>query len=115
MGTLVVMLVLGLLAWLWMDALRARERVLALCKDASQDLGVQLLDQTVAMVQMGLGRNEYGRIQIRRRYQFEFSTNGHDRLTGHAVLFGKRLELLQMDFPDGAVILPVSQAGAGLY
>lgn len=115
MGTLLVMLLLGLLAWLWMDGLRARERVLALCKEASRDLGVQFLDQTVVMVQMGLGRSEYGRVQIRRRYQFEFSTNGQDRLTGHAVLFGNRLELLQMDFPDGTVILPVSQAGAGLY
>jgi hypothetical protein len=115
METLLAILLLGLLAWLWVDGLRAREQVLRRCTDASRRLGVQLLDQTVSLVRMGSGRDPSGRLRIRRTYQFEFSTDGQDRLQGYAVVLGDRVELMQMDLPDGSVILPEARVDGRLY
>ena len=104
MTTLLAILAVGAVYWFWSDSLRAREQALRVCAGACRQLDVQLLDQTVAVYRLGVGRDGHGRLRLRRFYGFEFSTDGADRYPGHAVILGQVLELLQMDHPDGPVI-----------
>lgn len=104
MTTLLAIFALGAVLWFWSESLRARERALRVCAGACRQLDVQLLDQTVAVYKLGLGRDGQGRLRLRRYYGFEFSTDGANRYRGHAVWLGRALELLQMDHPDGPLI-----------
>ena len=104
MTTLLTVFALGVVVWFWSDSLRAREQALRVCAAACRQTDVQLLDQTVAVYRLGVGRDGRGRLRLRRFYGFEFSMDGADRYRGHAVLLGHALELLQMDHPHGPII-----------
>jgi hypothetical protein len=82
------LLVIAIVAWFWMDSLRARERALAACARACAERNVQLLDQTVALSRLSLKRHPQGRVRLWRVYVFEYSTDGVDRRQGRATLFG---------------------------
>ncbi len=82
-----------------------RERALRVCAAACRQTNAQLLDQTVSLVRVGVGRNSGHRVLLRRRYKFEFSTDGVNRWQGRVTLLGQILESVQMDYPEGATIL----------
>lgn len=87
-----VTLALFLLAgWFWMDSMRAREVALDAGRRACAAERVQFLDWTVATRSMRLGRDEEGRLRIKRIYEFEFSDTGDNRLKGAITLVGDRL------------------------
>lgn len=115
-NTLLALFFVGVLAWFWSDSLRARERALRVCSGACRQVDVQLLDQTVAVSRLSLGRDPAGRVRVRRFYTFEFSTNGAQRFRGYAVLLGRIVEYVHMDHPDGPVIQgPGTGAGQRYY
>ncbi len=101
---LAILIALGL-AWFWSDSLKARERALQICANACLQMDVQLLDETVAVARLGMGRNGDGRLALRRYYVFEFSIDGTRRWRGRAVLLGRAVEMVQLDHPDGTTIL----------
>ena len=103
-STLIALAAVGVVMWYWSDSLRTREQALRICADACQQMNVQLLDQTVAVRKLSIGRDVGGRLRLRRDYGFEFSIDGAERFRGHAVLLGRSLEVVQMQHPDGAVI-----------
>ncbi|HET8552436.1 MAG TPA: DUF3301 domain-containing protein [Gammaproteobacteria bacterium] len=105
MGIILVIVIAVATGWLWNDTLKAREQMLARCRRACNDLAMQLLDETVAVHRVGFGRTDRGRIALRRTYEFEFSADGKDRWAGRAILLGRRLEMLQMETPDGLTIV----------
>ncbi|MEX0901025.1 MAG: DUF3301 domain-containing protein [Gammaproteobacteria bacterium] len=84
------------LVWFWVDSMRARERAVALCANLCRTHGVQLLDQTVALSNLGFARNPRGRLQLRRRYRFEFTRSGAARDSGTIVMLGSRMETAEM-------------------
>jgi len=86
-----------LAAVLWTDSLRAREHAVAAGRAACARYGVQLLDETVAFGRLGLGRDEGGRLRLRRTYQFEFSDTGDNRRQGAIVMLGAQVEDLQLE------------------
>jgi hypothetical protein len=100
-GTWLLLLAMGTAVWAWMDALSARERAIrhgqALCLEA----GVQLLDQTVSLRRLRVGRRE-GLPTLLRRYGFEVSLDGSDRHRGHLDLCGHRLEAWSLPLGDDA-------------
>lgn len=110
MPTLWALLIIALAFWFWSDSLRARERVLRACRLACQQLEVQLLDQTVALSKLRLGRNSQGRWHLRRLYAFEFSTDGVQRYQGRAALHGKVMQYVHLDHPDGSTFLQLKPA-----
>jgi hypothetical protein len=112
MLTLTAILAVVALVWFWSDSLQARERALAACRQACQQLDVQLLDQTVALSRLGLARDRRGRLQVRRLYGFEFSTEGLERRRGRAMLVGRRVDYVHLDHPGGATIVETA-SGAG--
>jgi hypothetical protein len=88
----------------WSDTLRAREVALKASRRACADLGVQLLDETVSLARLGV-RRDGGRAVFRREYGFEFSVEGAERRRGRVAVQGRRVVGLQLDHPDGLVIL----------
>lgn len=99
--------VLGL--WFVFDSLRAREQALHACQSACDEMEVQLLDHTVAMTRLRLARDGHGRVRLRRRYRFEFSSAGTDRWRGYVDLLGLATIGVEMEGPTGSTILPHSR------
>jgi hypothetical protein len=85
---------------LWLDGLRARERVLLACADACRQANVQLLDHSVALASWRLRRAD-GRVVIERVYVFEYSGDGADRWHGRATLRGAVLAGVDLLVPGG--------------
>jgi hypothetical protein len=88
---------LALLAWLWFDSMRARERALAAGSRACERDGLQFLDETVECVSLRAARDEDGRLALRRVYRFEFSDDGRNRRSGGIVMLGGEVESLTME------------------
>ncbi len=97
--TWLLLLAIALAIWIWMDALGARERAIRYGRELCREAGVQLLDQTVSLTRMRLGRVD-GLPTLIRRYGFEISMDGSDRHRGHLELRGH--ELGAWSLPDRA-------------
>lgn len=81
-----------------MDALSAHERAIRAGRDLCREAGVQLLDQTVSLKRVRVGRRD-GLPTLLRRYGFEISLDGSDRHRGHLDLGGVRLEAWSLPLP----------------
>lgn len=108
MEVFILLAVIAALVWFWLDSMRAREAALQRGKSMCAQMNVQLLDQTVHLARLRLGRNARGHIRLRRFYVYEFSIDGEDRWYGIVILLGQRLEYLRMEHPDGPIIQDTS-------
>lgn len=89
-------LVVGGLAWLWYDSLRAREAAVRAAREICAAEGLMLLDDTVAIAGLKPARDEGGRLKLQRAYNFEYSDTGNNRLKGSVVMQGQRLVLFNV-------------------
>jgi hypothetical protein len=94
MSSLIFLALLALLAWFWLDSLRAREIAIGIGHESCRQHGVQLLDGTVALSKLRLQRNPQGRLRWLRTYQFDFSVTGEGRQRGTLILLGMELQRL---------------------
>jgi hypothetical protein len=99
MPNLFAILALVLLGWFWLDSLRARELATGISRAACQRRDLQFLDQTVALVRIGLRRTAGG-LRLRRVYRFDFSEEGVGRRSGYLILIGIELVELSLGLPD---------------
>lgn len=97
-------LVIAAVVAFWVTAMRAREAALRYANNACKQNGVLLLDQTVAMFRLGVGRDRTGRLRWRRLYRFEFTREGEERRTGELELLGDRLLGVNLYLPGHTVI-----------
>lgn len=91
-----LLLILGIALYWWQSGVykgRARELATAHCAQ----LGLQLLDESMVITGFWPVRGRGGRIEFRRRYQFEFSSIGDHRYQGRLVLIGMRLESIELE------------------
>ena len=95
-GASIVLLLLGLVAWLWVDTLRARELAMNVSRQACRSVGVQLLDETVSLRRLDVGRHQGGGLRLRRVYEFEYSTDGRDRRAGSVTLLGRHVQTIYL-------------------
>jgi hypothetical protein len=93
----VLLALLGLLGWYWLDSVGARDVALAAAQRACREAEVQLLDHSVARHRIRLLRNREGRISICRVYSFEFATDGERRYRGLLALLGKQVEEVRLE------------------
>ena len=97
LGNLLWLVLASMLAiYWWQSGLykgRARELATAHC----QQLGLQLLDQSMVIVGFWPVRDRSGRLVFRRSYQFEFSSTGDKRYQGRLVLEGILLKSIQLE------------------
>ena len=82
--------------WLWLDSLKAREIAVRAARAACTAEQLLLLDDTVAIANLKLRRDDDGHVQLQRAYDFEFSDTGNNRLAGSVVLLGHRVTLLNI-------------------
>ena len=89
-------LILGGLAWLWFDSLKAREAAIRAAREVCAAEGLMLLDDTVAISGLKPARDEGGHLRLQRAYDFEYTDTGNNRLKGSLVLLGHRLVILNV-------------------
>lgn len=94
LATLAIFILAG---WFWMDTLQSRDAALDAARRACEAENVQLLDWTVTVKQLRLGRDDEGRRRLKRTYEFEFSDTGDNRIKGSLTLIGR--ELLALSLP----------------
>ncbi len=99
MSHLLIVCLLLLLGWFWLDSLRAREIAIGICQAACRQRDLQWLDQTVALRRLGLTWRSEG-VRLRRVYRFDFSEEGMERRQGYIVMRGLNLEELSFGLPD---------------
>lgn len=88
MLSLLTLLLMVLVGWFWIDSLKTREIASAIGKQACNRIGVQFLDDTVALQHLRAGRNAAGHIRLLRTYRFDYTDTGVQRGTGIVVLLG---------------------------
>jgi hypothetical protein len=88
---LILIFILLMLGWFWIDSLDKRERAIALGTELAARLNLQMLDETVVCSRLWLGRNRKGHVQLLRTYEFDVSASGDDRLHSHLTLLGNHL------------------------
>jgi hypothetical protein len=86
--------------WFWLDSMRAREAALDAGRRACAAENVLFLDDTVALSKLRLARDDDGRVQLARDYDFEFSDTGNNRRTGSVSLSGSTLVALHLAIPE---------------
>jgi hypothetical protein len=94
------LLLLAGAAWLWLDSLTAREVAVSAAKAACDSECLLLLDDTVAIVRLSLGRDADGVMRIRRVYGFEYSDTGNDRSSGSIAMLGSRVLVINLNLPE---------------
>lgn len=93
---LTLLLIMGAAAWFWSDSFRAREAGIEAVRTACAEEGVQLLDETISLIRLGVQRNERGRLSLARVYEFEYTDTGNNRRRGRVHLLGAKVTLLTL-------------------
>ena len=94
----IVLIFLICLAYVyWFDAQKVKEIALDTAKDHCLAAQVQMLDGYVALNGIGLKRDKAGKLQMRRSFQFEFSSTGLERYNGTVLMLGRRVESISME------------------
>ncbi|RRQ20139.1 DUF3301 domain-containing protein [Guyparkeria sp. SCN-R1] len=100
LGDVFILILVLAAVGLWVQHDRFRRRALSLARQATEKADVQLLDQSVSLRRVGLGRDDRGWPLITRRFGFEFSRSGFDRYRGHVVFRGQHLAEVELDLGD---------------
>jgi hypothetical protein len=97
---IVILVLLGALAWLWYDSLNAREAAVRAARDACAADGLMLLDDTVAIAALKPARDAEGRLKLQRVYDFEYTDTGDNRHDGSVIMLGRRVVLFNVGFRE---------------
>lgn len=79
-------------AWFWLDSIAKREIAINSGRELASRYSLQLLDETVACMQIRIGRDSRGHAQLQRLYEFEVSASGTERMQCNLQLLGKHLQ-----------------------
>jgi hypothetical protein len=101
---IILVVLLAELAWLWLDSLKVREAAVKAARAACESEGLLLLDDTVAIASVKLGRDADGHLKLQRTYDFEYSDTGDNRRNGSVVLLGRRVVLFNVGVREPAIV-----------
>ena len=87
-----LLILLILAAWFWLDSIAKREIAIGFGRDLASRCNLQLLDETVACNRLRIARDNRGHAQLLRLYEFDVSANGADRMQCNLQLLGKKLQ-----------------------
>ena len=105
--SLTLLILLGLMTWLWFDIQRNQEVAKTICKQICQQFNLQLLDDTIALVKIRWQRSNRGWLQLKWIYEFEFSDSGNNRQLGIIMMRGMVMEMLELPGYLNRIILSV--------
>lgn len=86
------LLLIGAVVLFWYSGLAVRERALRAVRRHCEEMDLQLLDQTVALKSIWFKRNSQGRLQLSRRFSFEFTSTGDERYQGQVKFVGNQID-----------------------
>jgi len=93
---IIILLVGFAVAMYFFSELHVREIALNAARSHSDELNVQLLDQSVGIHRVWFKRGRDNRFHIWRNYQFEFTSTGDERYKGHVITLGEQVETVQL-------------------
>lgn len=99
MHELLILAALGAALAFWFDHRQTQDRVIAQCRRACNDAGVQFLDDTVALARTRLARDGAGRVRLARRFTFEYGTAPGERGRGYIDMLGAVPVALELTVP----------------
>ena len=97
LANLLWLLLAAMLALYWWQSGQFKGRARDLATAHCQQLGLQLLDQSMVIVGFWPARSRAGSLMFRRSYQFEFSSTGERRYQGKLVLEGMVLKSIELE------------------
>ena len=97
---IIVLLLIGLIALIWYDSMHAREHCLELAQRTCTEMGLKLLDETVALTSLGFRRNARGQLRFRRIYTFRALTVHLTIRHCTVILVGNQVESMLLDTRD---------------
>jgi hypothetical protein len=100
-------LVIGLISFWWKGD-QVKHTALKHLDQYCRQQDLQLLDQTIVLKGVWPRRNDTGSLQLRRRYEFEFTSTGEERYKGLMELSGRQLQRIQL----APHIVPDSEDGS---
>ena len=104
LGNIILLLIAAFVLQYWWQSGEFKGRAMQFAAQHCQQLGIQLLDQSMVIKGYWLVRSDRGTWMIRRRYSFEFTSTGQQRYQGNLVLMGFKLDSIQLEayqLPDG--------------
>lgn len=105
MTSIFILLFLAVLAWFWMNSIRAKEIAMQASAVACQQIQAQFLDQTASLKKLNLIRNQTGRLGFERTYSFDFSRDRENRQKGLVIIKGHIVQQVLLDEESGTTIL----------
>ena len=81
----------------WWQGDKIKSTALQYLYDYCRQQDLQLLDQTIVLKGVWPRRNDFGSLQLRRRYGFEFTSTGEERYQGMIELSGRRLQRIEVE------------------
>ncbi len=81
----------------WWQSGEYKGRAMAFALQHCKEHGLQLLDQSMVIKGYWPVRLSSGRWSIRRSYQFEFTSTGHQRYRGNLILLGFKPDSIQLE------------------
>lgn len=91
MSSLSLLLIIGVLVWLWLASLKSRDIAIQTARGSCNHQGLQLLDATVSLQKIRPyyeNSNDFG---VKRTYIFDYSGDGVSRQTGCIVMQNTRV------------------------
>ncbi len=105
MTSILILLFLALIAWFWMNTIRAKEIAMQASAIACQQINAQFLDQTASLKKIHLIRNKTGRLGFERTYSFDFSRDRESREKGLVTITGHIVRQVLLEEESGSTIL----------
>lgn len=105
MTSILIILFLALIAWFWLNSIRAKEIALQASAEACKQIEVQFLDQTASLKKLRINRDRNGRMIFERIYSFDFSRDRETRVQGLVTIIGQRVTKVLLDEESGTTIL----------
>ena len=105
MISILILLFLALIAWFWMNSIRAKEIAMQASASACQQIQAQFLDQTASLKKIHLIRNNAGRLGLERTYAFDFSRDRQNREKGLVIIKGHIVKQVLLEEESGTTIL----------
>ena len=105
MASILIILFLALLAWFWLNSIRAKEIAMQASAEACKQIEAQFLDQTASLKKLRISRNQNGRMIFERIYSYDFSRDRETRIQGLVTIIGQRVTQVLLDEDSGTTIL----------
>ena len=84
-------------AWYWLRARELKDHILKYAARHCDELSLKLLDESVVLKELKPQKTPQGRLSLKRRYMFEFTSTGEDRYQGEILVIGRHVEHIKLE------------------